>query len=114
MTFGWRPGAGRGRAERRRADERRSGADRRAPVVPPPEPAEVPRIVRPTPRQTEVLALVASGTTFKEVASALGMSEQTVKHHALNARRRLKAQNLPQAVAEMVARGWLVSQRRGR
>lgn len=110
----WRPGAGRTRPERRTADERRAGTDRRAPVVPPPAPADVPRVVKPTARQTEVLALIASGHTFDEIARALGIREQTVKNHSIDARHRLKARNLPQAVAEMVARGWLVSNRRGR
>ena len=108
----WRPGAGRQRPERRTEGDRRAGTDRRAPVVPPPEPAEAPRVVKPTARQTEVLALIASGMTLAEVAAALSLSRHTVVNHMTDARHRLKARNLPQAVAEMVARGWLVSNRR--
>lgn len=111
-SFGWRPGAGRGRPERRHRDDRRSGKDRRAPVVPPPDPAALPRVVRPTPRQVEVLALVAAGKTREQVASALGLSPQTVQNHADAARARLKADNLPQAVAVCIVRGWLVPNRR--
>lgn len=91
--------------------ERRSGGDRRAPVAPPPGPADAPRVVRPTRRQAEVLALVASGLSFKEITRVLGISEQTVKHHSTDARHRLRAENLPQAVAEMIVRRWLVPNR---
>ena len=111
MSHGWRPGSGRGRPERRRGGDRRSGADRRAPLIPPPSPEDQPRIVRPTPRQLEVLALVASGKTFPEIAVILVISEQTVKNHSTDARLRLKALNLPQAVAECLVRGWLVRNR---
>lgn len=34
-----------------------------------------------TPRQREVLALVASGLTYKEVGSRLGLSPRTIKYH---------------------------------
>src|SRR5262249_22320590 len=40
--------------------------------------------VRLTTRQREVLALVASGGTNKEVARRLAISEETVKHHITN------------------------------
>lgn len=111
MSGSWRPGAGRARPERRESGDRRSGHDRRAPVVPPPEPAEAPRVVRPTARQLEVLALVASGMTFAEAAAALGLARHTVTNHMTDARLRLKARNLPQAVAECLVRGWLVRNR---
>jgi DNA-binding CsgD family transcriptional regulator len=71
----------------------------------------LPLITRPTPRQLEVLALVAAGRTRAEIARALGLSYQTVQTHCDDARRRLKAQNLPQAVAEAIVRGWLVANR---
>src|SRR5438270_254751 len=35
----------------------------------------------PTPRQREVLALVAEGRTMKQVAAALGLSRRTVETH---------------------------------
>lgn len=34
-----------------------------------------------SPRQAEVLALVATGATNAEIATALGLSEETVRRH---------------------------------
>jgi DNA-binding NarL/FixJ family response regulator len=49
-----------------------------------PSHASVESSVRLTIRQREVLALVASGETNKEVARRLAISEDTVKHHITN------------------------------
>jgi len=46
--------------------------------------ASVESSVQLTTRQREVLALVASGGTNKEVARRLAISEDTVKHHITN------------------------------
>ena len=37
-----------------------------------------------TPRETDVLRLLASGLSNKEIASQLGLSDRTVKHHVSN------------------------------
>jgi two-component system, NarL family, nitrate/nitrite response regulator NarL len=37
-----------------------------------------------TPREYEVMRAIASGRTNKEIASFLGISEQTIKHHVTN------------------------------
>lgn len=80
-------------------------------MTPPPPQEEAPWVVRPTPRQLEVLTLIAAGATLDDAARALGLSRETVRNHANGARRRLKAKNLPQAVAECLVRGWLVRNR---
>lgn len=39
------------------------------------------RVSRPTPRQSQVLELLAKGKSMKEVGAALGISARTVAHH---------------------------------
>jgi DNA-binding CsgD family transcriptional regulator len=52
-----------------------------------------------SPRQREILALVAAGRTSKEIASALGISESTVNWHLANVFVRLGASSRAEAVA---------------
>jgi DNA-binding CsgD family transcriptional regulator len=52
-----------------------------------------------SPRQREILALVAAGRTSKEIASALGISESTVNWHLANVFERLGASSRAEAVA---------------
>jgi DNA-binding CsgD family transcriptional regulator len=52
-----------------------------------------------SPRQREILALVAAGRTSKEIASELGISERTVNWHLSNAFVRLGASSRAEAVA---------------
>jgi DNA-binding NarL/FixJ family response regulator len=61
------------------------------------------RLARPaaptlSPREREVLALVARGRTNQEIAGALGIVERTVKFHLSRAMRRLGAANRTEAV----------------
>ena len=58
-----------------------------------------------TPRQKEVLLLIARGHTCSEIASILGISYFTVRGHFERAEIRLGARNRPHAVALAVARG---------
>lgn len=58
-----------------------------------------------TPRQTEVLQLVAQGLPYKEVANALGVSEHTVKYHMGDILQRLHLKNREQVVAYAVRTG---------
>lgn len=60
------------------------------------EPARGPL----SPRQGEVLALLAVGQTNKEIAAALGMRPKTVMHHTSEIYRRLGVRNRTEAVAE--------------
>jgi DNA-binding NarL/FixJ family response regulator len=50
-----------------------------------------------TPRQRDVLALIAEGKANKLIADALNMSESTVKAHVKQIIRRLKVANRTQA-----------------
>ncbi len=59
----------------------------------------------PSPREREVLALIARGRSNKEVASDLGLSEDTVKRHVSNLMAKLGAQDRTQAVTEALRRG---------
>jgi DNA-binding CsgD family transcriptional regulator len=52
-----------------------------------------------SPRQREILDLVAEGRTSKEIAAALGISESTVNWHLANAFERLGASSRAEAVA---------------
>jgi DNA-binding CsgD family transcriptional regulator len=52
-----------------------------------------------SPRQREILDLVAEGRTSKEIAVALGISESTVNWHLANAFERLGASSRAEAVA---------------
>jgi DNA-binding NarL/FixJ family response regulator len=52
-----------------------------------------------TPRQIEVLTLVARGFTYKEIGAALCVSERTVKYHMGEILKRLHLENRSQAIA---------------
>ncbi|HEV7921921.1 MAG TPA: response regulator transcription factor [Thermoanaerobaculia bacterium] len=54
---------------------------------------------RLTPREREVLALVAAGKSNKEIASALRIAERTAKFHVTAILSKLRAENRAQAVA---------------
>jgi DNA-binding CsgD family transcriptional regulator len=58
-----------------------------------------------TPREAEVLALIAAGQSDGAIASALGISKTTAHFHAENARRKLGAATRAHAVALALARG---------
>ncbi|MGE5604625.1 MAG: response regulator, partial [Bacteroidota bacterium] len=49
--------------------------------------------VKLTPKQAEVLGLIAGGLTYKEVAARLGLSERTVKYHMGEILERLHLKN---------------------
>lgn len=50
-----------------------------------------------TEREEQVLALVADARSNKEIASALSISEKTVKHHMTNVMEKLQARNRVEA-----------------
>ncbi|MGZ6671616.1 MAG: LuxR C-terminal-related transcriptional regulator [Solirubrobacteraceae bacterium] len=58
-----------------------------------------------SPREHQVIELLASGNTGEEVAERLGISPATVRVHARNATGKLGASTRTQAVAIAVARG---------
>lgn len=65
-----------------------------------------------TPRETEILAHIARGYINKQVASKLGISEQTVKNHLSSILRKLDVTDRTQAVVLAMHNGWISS--RGR
>jgi DNA-binding NarL/FixJ family response regulator len=52
-----------------------------------------------TPRQRQIVALLAQGATDAEIATTLGISASTAHKHVQNARRRLRARTRSQLVA---------------
>lgn len=60
-----------------------------------------------SPRQLEILRLVAMGMSNDEVAEVLGISRQTVKNHMTAIMRILGARRRGQAVVAAVKAGWL-------
>lgn len=59
-----------------------------------------------TPRQREILEMVAGGLSYKEVAAALYLSENTIKYHMGEVLQRLHLKNREQAVAYALRSGW--------
>ena len=71
-----------------------------------PEPVD-PELDQLTPREREVLRLIAQGLPGKQIAGSLGISERTVKFHTAALIRKLGADNRAQAVALAAQRGLL-------
>lgn len=64
-----------------------------------------PLVEELTPRETEVLALVADGLSNKAVAARLGLSDETVKFHLASVFGKLDASNRTDAVTQALRRG---------
>jgi two-component system NarL family response regulator len=58
-----------------------------------------------TPRQLQVLEMVATGLTYKEVGTALSLSENTIKYHMGEILQRLHLRNREQVVAYAIRSG---------
>lgn len=65
------------------------------------EPADEPL----TPREIEVLELLAEGLSNKAIAARLGISDQTVKFHVSSICAKLPARNRTDAVRRAIHRG---------
>ncbi len=61
-----------------------------------------------TPRETEVLGLLAEGLANKEIAARLAFSTHTAKFHVESVLRKLDAANRAEAVKEGIRRGLIV------
>jgi len=61
-----------------------------------------------TPRELEVLKLVAAGLRNREIAERLGVGEQTVKNHLSTILHKLGVPNRTHAVMYATRQGWLV------
>jgi two-component system nitrate/nitrite response regulator NarL len=68
-------------------------------------PAETPEKERISPREREILALIASGASNKEMARTLGLAESTVKIHVQNILRKLGLASRVQAAVYAVEHG---------
>ncbi|HYB73351.1 MAG TPA: response regulator transcription factor [Candidatus Sulfotelmatobacter sp.] len=66
-----------------------------------------------TPREREVLQHLTRGSSNKEIANALCVSENTVKNHLKNILAKLHLQNRVQAVAFALREGIVPEERRG-
>jgi two-component system nitrate/nitrite response regulator NarL len=66
------------------------------------EPSEEPSV---TPRELEILQLVAEGMSNKEIGKRLWITEGTVKNHVHNALEKLHMKNRIQAAAYIVRQG---------
>jgi PAS domain S-box-containing protein len=64
-----------------------------------------------TPKQAEVLGLIAGGLTYKEVAARLGLSERTVKYHMGEILERLHLKNRNEV--ELYARKMVLGRDKG-
>ncbi|MFN8501690.1 LuxR C-terminal-related transcriptional regulator [Kouleothrix sp.] len=60
-----------------------------------------------SPRELQVLDLVAAGRTNKEIALLLDISNQTVKNHVSSILRKLAVNDRTQAVVYAMRRGWI-------
>jgi DNA-binding CsgD family transcriptional regulator len=60
-----------------------------------------------TPREVEVLGLLAEGLANKEIAGRLGFSIHTAKFHVESLLRKLESANRAEAVKEGIRRGYI-------
>jgi DNA-binding NarL/FixJ family response regulator len=61
----------------------------------------------PSPRETEVLQLIAWGYSNKQIAERLGLSVKTVEVHKANAMKKLGMKSRIEVVRFAVLKGWL-------
>ncbi|AEO99746.1 response regulator [Heyndrickxia coagulans] len=70
-------------------------------------PAVVPPLHLLTPRECEVLQLLADGKSNRAIGDALYISEKTVKNHVSNILQKLKVKDRTQAVVTAIKNGWV-------
>lgn len=62
---------------------------------------------KPTPRQSEVLKLLAEGCSAKEIARRLGVSQRTVEHHKYNMMAQLGIKTTAELIQYAIKHGLL-------
>jgi DNA-binding NarL/FixJ family response regulator len=62
----------------------------------------IPEVIRLTPRESEVIHLIARGCTYQQAADRLGVSQHTVCTHVKNAYRKLGVRSGAAAVMRAV------------
>ena len=70
----------------------------------PPQPRQQANL---TPRELDVLNLIAQGQTTAEIALNLAIANSTVKTHVRNLKKKLAASNRAEAVAHALQQGLL-------
>ncbi len=60
-----------------------------------------------SPREYQILQLIAMGYSNRQIARALGIKEQTVKNHLTSILRKLAVNDRTQAVLYALRRGWI-------
>lgn len=86
----------------REAAQHAVGALRRAPAGPRGDPN-----LEPSPRETEIIRLLAKGLTYTEIAGVLGLSVHTVGDYIKSIYKKLGTTSRGEAVFEARAMGWL-------
>ncbi len=62
-----------------------------------------------SPRELQVVQLIADGLTGKEIGQRLGIGESTVETHVEHVRTKLEARSRPHIVARAIAMGLIPS-----
>ncbi len=75
------------------------------------EPANRSQVMPLSPRQIQILTLVAQGQTYAQAAATIGITERTVKYHMAEILDRLHLQNRAQVIAYAAQKG-LVQRKR--
>jgi DNA-binding NarL/FixJ family response regulator len=78
------------------------GEFRRLAAAPACDGAEMPKL---TERETEILRMVATGMTYKQIATRLVLSHRTVQNHVQNTLNRLQLHNRVELVRYAIAHG---------
>lgn len=60
-----------------------------------------------TPRERQILQMVAEGVTSRDIAERLGISKRTVEHHRANMMKKLKIKRVADLIKYAIGRGFV-------